>query len=77
MTGAPVPEAVLKLLSCSCSKLCRLSSCTCLLNNLKCTEPSKVAKSDNMVETQESVEKEFISYDCSDSEDDEDKQNTY
>ena len=38
MSGEPAPQAVLELLSCQCSRICKLPSCTCLTNGLKCTD---------------------------------------
>ena len=38
MSGEPAPQAVLELLSCQCSRICKLPGCTCLTNGLKCTD---------------------------------------
>ncbi|KAK3753762.1 hypothetical protein QZH41_016442, partial [Actinostola sp. cb2023] len=34
----PAPKAVLQLLSCQCSRSCKLPSCSCLVNGLRCTD---------------------------------------
>ena len=38
MSGEPAPQAVLELLSCHCSRICKLPTCTCLTNGLNCTD---------------------------------------
>ena len=38
MHGSPAPDAVLQLLSCKCVRSCKLPVCTCLSNDLKCTD---------------------------------------
>ena len=38
MGGLPAPKAVLELLSCQCSRSCKLPSCFCMANGLKCTD---------------------------------------
>ena len=38
MDGLPAPKAVLELLSCQCSRSCKLPSCSCMANGLKCTD---------------------------------------
>ncbi|CAH1248853.1 Hypp8457 [Branchiostoma lanceolatum] len=47
MDGDPAPSAVLELLSCSCSKACKLPKCSCLKNGLKCTDMCKLPDCDN------------------------------
>lgn len=47
MTGAPAPEAVLELLSCSCIKSCKLPSCTCIVNNFNCTNTCRLSNCKN------------------------------
>ena len=36
--GLPAPKAVLELLSCQCSRFCKLPSCSCMANGLECTD---------------------------------------
>ena len=38
MGGQPAPQAVLELLSCQCSRSCKLPSCSCIVNGLRCTD---------------------------------------
>ena len=68
MTGSPAPEVVISLLSCKCSRSCRPSDCTCIINGLKCTEACKLLTCCNMVKDDE----EFVQddNDSSDSDDD-------
>ena len=47
MDGPAAPEAVLELLSCSCPRFCRLPQCTCMTNNLKCSELCRLKTCDN------------------------------
>lgn len=49
MDGQPVPEAVLDLLSCKCSKACVIPRCVCMANGLKCTDMCKLQDCDNRV----------------------------
>ena len=48
MTGFPAPDVVLELISCKCTRHCRPSDCTCLLNGLKCTTSCRLANCSNM-----------------------------
>ena len=47
MSGQPAPQALLDLLACNCSRSCKLPSCVCIPNGLKCTDMCKVATCDN------------------------------
>ncbi|KAJ8395975.1 hypothetical protein AAFF_G00026830 [Aldrovandia affinis] len=47
MRGSPVPEAVLQLLSCNCSRRCKLPECQCMSSGLKCTNLCKLQTCDN------------------------------
>ena len=38
MDGKPAPDAVLELLACRCTRSCKLPSCVCLANGLKCRD---------------------------------------
>lgn len=42
MRGSPAPDTVLELLSCKCTRSCKLPECTCLVNGLKCTHMCKL-----------------------------------
>ena len=57
MSGSPAPDAVLQLLTCKCTRSCKLSECTCLTNGLKCTDMSKLQTCSNQPsEEQNTVE---------------------
>ncbi|KAJ8387590.1 hypothetical protein AAFF_G00152860 [Aldrovandia affinis] len=47
MRGSPAPEAVLQLLSCNCSRRCKLLECQCMSSGLKCTNLCKLQTCDN------------------------------
>ena len=47
MRGSPAPEAVLQLLSCNCSRKCKLPKCQCMSSGLKCTHLCKLQTCDN------------------------------
>jgi hypothetical protein len=47
MDGLPAPQALLDLLSCKCSKSCKLPKCICLVNGLKCTEMCSLSNCSN------------------------------
>ena len=42
MRGSPALDAVLQLLSCKCSRGCKLPECQCMSNGLKCTNMCKL-----------------------------------
>ena len=52
----PAPEAVLQLLSCTCSRSCKLPNCSCLANGLKCTYLCKLLTCTNQVPEEESLQ---------------------
>ena len=54
MRGSPAPDAVLQLLSCNCSRSCKLPDCSCLSNGLWCTDMCRLQTCDNqaMIEEQ-------------------------
>lgn len=54
MDGSPAPEAVLDLLSCKCSRVCKLPSCVCLLNGLKCTDMCRLRECTNQPSMEDS-----------------------
>lgn len=47
LDGTPAPDSVLELLACSCSRSCHLPQCTCMINNMKCSELCKLRNCDN------------------------------
>ena len=47
MRGSPAPEAVLQLLSCNCSRRCKLPECPCMSIGLKSTILCKLQTCDN------------------------------
>ena len=50
MSGQPAPTAILELLSCSCTRSCKLPNCSCLVNGLKCTDMCKLLDCENRQE---------------------------
>ena len=69
MSGQPAPATVLELLSCSCTRSCRLPNCSCLANCLKCTDMCRLSECDNRRE-EHSV---TVDVDADDDDSDEDK----
>ena len=66
---SPVPEAVLQLSSCRCSRKCDLPNCPCLANSLECTELCRLKTCTNQaVEDESDKENIDIEDDGSDSE---------
>ena len=53
MTSAPAPDVVLEFLSCKYKKSCRLPSCQCMANGLKCTQACILQDWGNMNEEEE------------------------
>ncbi|CAH3143072.1 unnamed protein product [Porites evermanni] len=68
MSGQPAPATVLELLSCSCTRSCRLPNCSCLANGLKCTDMCRLSECDNRREEQAVT----VDVDADDDESDED-----
>ena len=66
MSGEPTPAALLEFLSCSCARSCKLPTCTCLTNGLKCTDMCRLRGCNNRAEEEEMPHEE-----CSDDEEDE------
>ena len=50
MGGQPAPQAVLELLSCQRSRSCKLSSCSCIVKGLKCTDMCRLEDCTNKPE---------------------------
>ena len=68
MTGEPAPAVLLEFLSCSWAWSCKLPTCTCPANGLKCTDMCRLRDCNNRAE-----EKEILDDECSnDVEDDDD-----
>ena len=55
-TLRPVPEHVLKLLSCNCSKHCKENRCPCILNKLHCTDACHSFDCDNQLEDESDID---------------------
>ena len=53
MDGSPAPETVLELLACNCPRICRLPQCSCMVNNMKCSELFKLKDCTNQPEDDE------------------------
>ena len=69
MSGEPAPKAVLELLSCQCKRVCKLPSCTCLVNGSRCTQLCKLQECANQ---HEKVDEEDSLPDESDSDNEDD-----
>jgi len=69
MTTSPAPEMVIDLISCRCTRACRPSECTCMLNGIKCTAACKLMECANMVD-EDSDDHYQDAADMCDSEDD-------
>ena len=65
----PAPDAVLQLLSCTCSRSCKLPICPCLANGLKCTHLCKLLTCTNQVPEEEPLPSNYDE-DSDESEDD-------
>lgn len=48
-----VPDTVLQLLACQCSRICKMSPCTCLANGLQLTEICKLTTYTSQVQNEE------------------------
>ena len=58
MTGAPAPEVVLEFLSCKCKKSCKLPTCHCMVNGLRCTQACTLQECENMTDEEASAVQE-------------------
>ena len=58
---------VLDLLSCSCTRSCKLPNCSCLINGLKCTDMCKLSDCDNR---REDNTEDALTDDCAQEDDD-------
>ncbi len=48
MTKNPAPEAVIGMLACNCSHICKAPDCTCMVNGIRCTAACKLITCSNM-----------------------------
>ena len=55
MGGQPAPQAVLELLSCQCSRSCKLPSCSCIVNGLRYTEMCRLTDCTNRPDDDDGV----------------------
>ncbi|KAK3741562.1 hypothetical protein QZH41_002944 [Actinostola sp. cb2023] len=69
MDGKPAPDAVLELLACRCTRSCKLPTCVCLVNVLKCTDVCILKECDNQLQDDDEVDT-YNSDDVDDSDDD-------
>jgi len=69
MSGEPAPAVLLEFLSCSCPRSCKLPTCTCLTNGLKCTDMCRLRDCNNRAE-----EEEILDDECSDEVDDDEEE---
>ena len=61
MSGESAPAVLLGFLYCSFARSCKLPSCTCLTEGLKCTDMSSLSDCNNRAE-----EEEILDDECSD-----------
>ena len=54
--GQPALQAVLEVLSCQCSRSCKLPSCSCIVNGLKCTDMCRLQDCTNKAEDDNDAE---------------------
>ena len=73
MSGEPAPAVLLEFLSCSCARSCKLPTCTCLANGLKCTDMCRLRDCNNRAEEEEILDDE-LSHDVEDDDDDDDEE---
>ena len=73
MDGKPAPDAVLELLACRCTRSCKLPSCVCLANGLKCTDICTLKECQNQVEGDEEIDLYNSNDDTDDSDDTDDE----
>ena len=68
MDAPAAPDAVLRLLSCKCARVCKLPDCPCLINKLKCTELCNLTNCSNQKPETDSLEINYASEDDADDE---------
>jgi len=66
MLSAPSPEVVLELLACTCSQVCKLPDCICLVIGLTYTDMCKLKTCSNVAVQQQEPDLELT---CQDPED--------
>ena len=72
MSGEPAPAVILEFLSCYCARSCKLPSCTCLTNGLKCTDMCRLRNCNNRAEEEEILDGERSDDDEEEEEEEED-----
>ena len=72
MEVQPAPLAVLELMSCSCSRICKLPQCKCLGNRLKCTDLCKLKTCSNQASSENKESDECFEKEDGDESDDDD-----
>ena len=58
MSREPALAVLLEFLSCSCARSCKLPTCTCLANGLKCIDMCRLRDCNNRAEEEEILEEE-------------------
>ena len=53
--GQPALQAVLELLSCQCNRSCKLPSCSCIVNGLRCTDMCRLQDCTNRPDDDDDV----------------------
>lgn len=68
MDGPVGPDAVLEFIACKCTRQCKVPTCICLENGLKCTDMCKLAGCDNQnaPDTTEELTEDTIDLDIDD-----------
>ena len=50
MNGPPAPEAVSELVSCNCARSCKIPTCSCLVNGMKCSDICRLKNCSNQLQ---------------------------
>ena len=50
MQGLPVPQVVMELNACQCSRVCKVTECQCVANEFECLPALKNHLCDNMID---------------------------
>jgi len=72
----PALEAVMEMLSCTCSRECLQNTCTCMQNKIKCTYLCKLATCTNQISEDEDEEVHVSDADEEEEEDNSDDDET-
>lgn len=70
MGGQPAPKAVLEFLSCQCKKSCKLPTCSCLVNGLKCTDMCRLQDCTNRKDDDDDDDDVLVSDESDDEDED-------